>query len=94
MKWATDNVKAIMAFIVLAFSFAYFFVITFWQVKANDQVIIAIVAVMSNVVSYYFGASQGSNKKDELITQLTSSPPATTNSGDINITQAKNEGAN
>lgn len=29
----------------------------------------SFVAAMSNVLQYYFGASQGSNKKDEIISQ-------------------------
>jgi len=89
MKWGVENIKAIMAFIVVFLSFIYFFTVTFFNVTADPQVIIAIVAAMSNVLQYYFGASQGSTKKDELISALSSPSPATTNTGDINITQTK-----
>lgn len=70
-KWIPDNFKAIIAMLVVFASFAYFFIITFLEKNADPQVIIAIVAAMSNVLQYYFGSSQGSNKKDETINQLT-----------------------
>lgn len=41
--------------------------------------------------TFYFGGSKSSSSKDDTIANLTSQPPVTTNSGDINITQAKNE---
>lgn len=66
-KWIPDNFKGILAGIVVLSSFTYFFVITFYERKADPQVIIAIVAAMSNVLQYYFGSSQGANKKDQII---------------------------
>jgi len=86
-KWIPDNFKGILAATVIVSSFAYFFIITFYERKADPQVIIAIVAAMSNVLQYYFGSSQGANKKDELIATMNASPTpvATTNSGDINV---------
>lgn len=70
LKWIPDNFKAIIAMVVVFASFAYFFIITFLEKNADPQVIIAIVAAMTNVLQYYFGSSQGSNKKDETINQL------------------------
>jgi len=37
--------------------------------------------------TFYFGGSKSSSSKDDTIAKLTSNPPATTNTGDINITQ-------
>lgn len=71
LKWIPDNFKAIIAMVVVFASFIYFFTVTFLDKNADPQVIIAIVAAMSNVLQYYFGSSQGSNKKDETINQLT-----------------------
>jgi len=84
MKWAADNLKGLMAIFVLACSFGYFFVITFFEKKADPQVIIAIVSANSTVLGYYFGSSQGSNKKDELLATM-NTPNATTTTGDINL---------
>lgn len=90
MKWIPDNFKGLVASFVVICSFAYFFFVSARTIKADPQIIIAIVAAMQNVLNYYFGSSQGANKKDQIISEMTTStPPATTNTGDINITQTK-----
>lgn len=66
-KWVPENFKGLLASIVVLASFTYFFVITFLEKQADPQVIIAIVAANTNVLQYYFGSSQGSNKKDQII---------------------------
>lgn len=66
-KWIPENFKGIVAVIVIASSFGYFFLITFSDLKADPQVIIAIVAALQTVLNYYFGSSQGANKKDQII---------------------------
>lgn len=71
LKWIPYNFKAIIATLVVVASFVYFFTVTFLEKNADPQVIIAIVAAMSNVLQYYFGSSQGNSKKDETINQLT-----------------------
>jgi len=63
----TDNVKPILAFVIVILGFAYFFLTTFTGVKPNDQILIAIVGTMGAAVGYYFGNSSGSAKKDEII---------------------------
>lgn len=88
MKWNPNNFKAIIAGIVILCSFAYFFIITFFEKSADPQVIIAIVGSNGSVMGYYFGASQGSNKKDELISDL-SKNPVVTNSETTNINPEK-----
>lgn len=70
MKWVPENLKGLIAIFVIACSFTYFFVITFFEKQADPQVIIAIVSANSVVLSYYFGSSQGSNKKDELLANI------------------------
>lgn len=84
-KWVPDNFKGILATIVIVASFAYFFIITFLEKKADQQVIIAIVTANSMVLQYYYGSSQGANKKDQIISDMTSNPVATTSTGDINV---------
>ncbi|KIO75565.1 hypothetical protein TH53_19695 [Pedobacter lusitanus] len=63
IKWNPDNFKGILATVVVFSSFLYFFIITLCERQADPQVIIAIVAAMSNTLQYYFGSSQGANKK-------------------------------
>lgn len=74
MKINTELLKVIIAFLVVILSFAYFFV-TYFQGKAQSdpQVIIAIVAALTQVLNYFFGSSQSSAKKDEAIANITAS---------------------
>jgi len=71
MKILQDNIKPILATFVNIMGFAYFFVCLFSHAKPDPQIIIAIVGTMSVVNSYYFGASTGASKKDDVIQQLT-----------------------
>jgi len=71
MKTLQDNIKPILAAFVNIMGFAYYFVCLFSHVKPDPQIIIAVVGTMSVVNSYYFGASTGTTKKDEVIQQLT-----------------------
>lgn len=71
MKTISDNIKSIIAIIVVISSFTYFFVVSFTGIKADNQVLIAIVGTLGIVTGYYFGTSQGSQKKDEIINDLT-----------------------
>jgi len=64
------NIKPVLALSIMILGFTYFFVVTLWE-KQNDQVLIAVVALTSMAGQYYFGASQGSSKKDEIISDLT-----------------------
>lgn len=67
MKWNADNLKGAVALLVVLASFTYFFVVHFSGHQADPQIIIAIVAANSTVLQYYFGSSQGANKKDDII---------------------------
>lgn len=76
MKINTELLKMIIAFLVVILSFTYFFV-TYFQGKAQSdpQVIIAIVAALTQVLNYFFGSSQSSAKKDEAIVSMANSIP-------------------
>lgn len=66
------NLKTVVSIMVVVLSFAYFFITYFWGKKDTDpQVLIAIVAALTQVLNYNFGSSSSSNKKDEAITNLT-----------------------
>lgn len=53
--------------LIFILGFTYFFLTTFLAVEQNDQVLIAVVGLMSTAGGYYFGYSSGSAKKDEII---------------------------
>ena len=72
MKIITNNIKSIIALIVVLSSFTYFFTVAFAGIKADSQILIAIVGTLGVVIGYYFGTSQTSAKKDETINNLTS----------------------
>ena len=66
MRNPNEIIKPLLALIIITFSFAYFLIVTF-SGKENPQILIAIVAMDSAVIGYFFGASSGSTKKDEAI---------------------------
>lgn len=66
MKQFSENIKSILAIIIVLFCFGYFYLVAFFGVQ-NDQITIAIVGVLGVVIGYYFGSSQGSAKKQETI---------------------------
>lgn len=71
MKYLSDNVKTILAIVIVILGFTYYFVNLFNNTKPNDQILIAIVALTTQVVNYYFGNTSGNVKKDETINELT-----------------------
>ncbi len=70
MKQVNENIKSIIALSIVYFSFGYFFAIAFLGFSADPQVLIAVVAALSGVLGYYFGASSGSSKKDDTISNM------------------------
>jgi len=87
MKLFTEYIKPIIAFFVVMASFAYFFFTYFiGKAQADPQIIIAIIAALTQVLSYYYGSSQGAAKKDETIASL-SSNPVITNSENTTVNQ-------
>jgi len=70
MKQINENIKSIIALSIVYFSFGYFFAIAFLEFTADPQILIAVVAALSGVLGYYFGASSGSSKKDDTISDM------------------------
>ena len=64
-------VTPILALSVIALTFALFYILMFKQVGAEKDIIIYVLGVLSavctQVVSYYFGSSQGSAQKQSQI---------------------------
>jgi ABC-type siderophore export system fused ATPase/permease subunit len=64
-------VTPILALSVIALTFALFYILMFKQVGAEKDIIIYVLGVLSavctQVISYYFGSSQGSAQKQSQI---------------------------
>jgi len=71
-----DNIKPALAICIMILGFAYFFITTFTGTEPNDQILIAIVGLMTLSGNYYFGNSSGSAKKDETISDLSKKTPS------------------
>lgn len=95
MKWVPENLKGIIGLLTVTFVFSYLFGITFFEIKCDKEIvltcIVAIVAFGKDIYNYFFGNTQGANKKDELLANRNSLPIATTNSGDVNLSAKPKE---
>ena len=80
-----NNIKPILALLIVILGFSYFYMCSIRNIKPDPQILIAIVASVSGATGYYFGSSQGSSKKDETISDVVTKPTASTNSGDVNV---------
>jgi hypothetical protein len=92
MKTISDNIKPILALLIVVLSFTYFFAILIIDKKVDPQVSIAIVALSSAATGYYFGSTTGSSKKDETISKAldqaqTTATPTVANAGSVSIDQ-------
>lgn len=76
MKPLSDNIKSILAIIVVVMSITYFYMCSIRDIKPDPQILIAMVGAMGTVLGYFFGASSKTNEQQ---------PVAKTDSGDINV---------
>lgn len=85
--WLDENIKPILALIVVICAYAYFFAILILTGKVDPQVIIAIVALGSSATGYYFGSTSGQSKKDEVLSNMASNQQSSTvnTAGTVNI---------
>ncbi len=73
-SWLATNIPPIMAITALLLSFTLFFVLIFIgvgeRVEKNLIYILGLLsAILTQVFSYYFGSSEGSKEKNELLKQ-------------------------
>lgn len=74
MKNLADNIKPILAILIMVSTIVYIFMTTFIPVKSQDsQGLIAMIGFAGSVIGYYLGYAQGAAKKDEIIQDLTKS---------------------
>jgi hypothetical protein len=79
-----DNIKPILALVIVILGFSYFFMCSIRNIKPDPQILIAFVAAISGATGYYFGSSQGSSKKDYTIADTIASP-VVTNADTVNV---------
>lgn len=72
-SWLSNNVKSIMAVIIVIGVIGYLFMVTLISkdTTVRSQALISVVTLGTAVVSYYYGYSQGAAKKDEAQASLT-----------------------
>lgn len=70
MKIISENIKPILAIMILLLGFGYFYMTTLLQINNESDVKMAIFGLMTASAGYYFGSSTGGTKKDETINEL------------------------
>lgn len=89
MKTIFDNIKPILALIVVVMTYTIFMVVLFRYSQDNNavsQVIIAVVGGFGTATGYYFGYSSGRAVNDK------NNPVAKTESGDILVDSKPKDG--
>ena len=84
--WLNDNIKPILALVIVILGFSYFFMCSLRNIKPDPQILIAMVASVSMATGYYFGSSQGSSKKDDTLSETLNKPATTITTGDNQTT--------
>lgn len=91
MESLSNNIKAILALIIVVGCIGYLFMVTLLHQQDSNvlsQAIIAIVGVLGTATGYYFGYSQGASKKDDIIANQ-STPSTVQNAETVQIDQSK-----
>lgn len=76
-NWLNDNIKAVLAIIIVILGFGYFYMCSIRELKPDPQILIAFVASIAGVTGYFFGSSSGSAKKDDVLTSAAIQPTIT-----------------
>lgn len=82
--WLSNNIKPLLALIVVLLGISYFFMCSLREIKPDPQILIAVVGSIGTCLGFYFGSSQGSSKKDETISD-TLNKPVVTNADVVNV---------
>lgn len=64
-NFLSENIKSILALIIVIVGFAYFYMCSIRDIKPDPQILIAFVSTISLVTGYFYGSSSGQAKKDE-----------------------------
>jgi hypothetical protein len=83
-SFLNDNIKPLLALVIVILGFAYFFMCSIRNIKPDPQILIAMVASLAGATGYYFGSSQGSSKKDDTLADSVNKP-VVTNADTVNV---------
>lgn len=75
MKLFSDNIKAILGFIIIVSGIAYLFVCLYLKQSPDG----GMLGLIGMATGYFFGSSTGSAKKDEAIQKLAEKQNETSN---------------
>lgn len=81
-SWLSNNIKSVLALIIVLVGFAYFYMCSLRDIKPDPQILIAFVSTISLVTGYFYGSSSGASKKEDA-NAIT--PTVTTNSDTTNV---------
>lgn len=84
LNWLNNNIKSILAIIVVVLGISYFYMCSIRNIKPDPQILIAIVGSLGTVLGFFFGSSAGSAKKDEVLAASNTTP--VTNADTVNVT--------
>lgn len=87
--WLNDNIKPVLALVIVLLGFSYFFMCSLRDIKPDPQILIAMVASVSLATGYYFGSSSGSAKKDEALVNTVGNPTVTGDNPTVNVQKDK-----
>lgn len=86
-SWLSANIKSLLGILVVIFAFSYFFYCAVDNIKPDPQILIAVVGASGTVLGYFFGSSQGSSAKNDILADKASSPSVTANDNTtVNVT--------
>jgi len=77
-SWLSANIKSLLGILVVIFAFTYFFYCAATNAKPDPQILIAVVGASGTVLGYFFGSSQGSSAKNEIIASTSGNPAVNT----------------
>lgn len=83
--WLNDNIKPILAVIIIVLGFGYFYMCSIRDIKPDPQILIAFVASIAGVTGYFFGSSSGSAKKDDALVGNAGNPTVTGDRPTVNM---------
>ncbi len=88
MNNLSNNIKSILAIIVVVLGISYFYMCSIRNIKPDPQILIAIVGSLGTTLGYYFGSSSKSDKPDTPSATVTGDSPV------VNVTPATEQPVN
>lgn len=87
-NWLNENIKPLLALIIVIVGFAYFYMCSIREIKPDPQILIAFVSTISLVTGYFYGSSSAQTKKDEA---ANIAAPVVNQADTVNVGQTTNK---